>query len=84
MSSRHLFAQLTNLVCQKLIFGSKWKTDFLITLSAFELVSGMAQMNIINISKCNIVGDQTWVLRVYTVCIYFSSMFYIFPRQRGM
>ena len=50
-SASSLFTHLTNLVNQKLIFGSKWKTDFHVTLSAFELMSAMAEMNIRDISK---------------------------------
>ena len=46
-----LFSHLTNLINQKLIFGSKWKTDFHVTLSAFELMTEMAEINIQDISK---------------------------------
>lgn len=50
-STSALFGYLNNLVNKKLIFGSKWKTDIHVTLSAFELMSAMAETRIHNISK---------------------------------
>ena len=39
--------QLTHLLCNKLVVirSSQWKSDVHITLSAFELLSGLAQLS---------------------------------------
>lgn len=42
-----LFVQLTHLLCNKLVVirSSRWKSDVHITLAAFELLSGLAQLS---------------------------------------
>ena len=45
---RGLFVQLTHLLCNKLVVirSSRWKSDVHITLAAFELLSGLAQLSL--------------------------------------
>ena len=45
--------QLTHLLCNKLVVirSSRWKSDVHITLSAFELLSSLAQLNMDHLGK---------------------------------
>ena len=48
-----LFVQLNHILCNKLVVvrSSKWKLDVHITLAAFELLSGLAQLSSENLRK---------------------------------
>ena len=48
-----LFVQLTHLLCNKLVVirSSRWKSDVHITLSAFELLSSLAQLSMDHLGK---------------------------------
>ena len=45
--------QLTHLLCNKLVVirSSRWKSDVHITLSAFELLSSLAQLSMDHLGK---------------------------------
>lgn len=42
-----LFVQMTHLLCNKLVVtrSSKWKPDLHVTLAAFEVLTGLAQLS---------------------------------------
>ena len=53
---RGLFVQLTHLLCNKLVVirSSRWKSDVHITLAAFELLSGLAQLSMDHLGEIRI------------------------------
>ena len=52
-----LFVQLTRLLCNKLVVtrSSRWKSDVHITLAAFELLSGLAQLSMNHLGLLNVL-----------------------------
>ena len=43
---------VASLICQRLMFASKWRADLNVTLSALELLTGMAELDARFIGKC--------------------------------
>ena len=63
--------QLTHLLCNKLVVirSSRWKSDVHITLSAFELLSGLAQLSMDHLGK----EDLMYVVAEFYPCFKFHS-----------
>ena len=61
--------QLTHLLCNKLVVirSSRWKSDVHITLSAFELLSGLAQLSMDHLGK----EDLLYVVVEFYPCFKF-------------
>ena len=68
---RGLFVQLTHLLCNKLVVirSSRWKSDLHITLSAFELLSSLAQLSMDHLGK----EDLMYVVGGFYPCFKFYS-----------
>ena len=66
-----LFVQLTHLLCNKLVVirSSRWKSDLHITLSAFELLSSLAQLSMDHLGK----EDLMYVVVEFYPCFKFYS-----------
>ena len=52
-----LFVQLTHLLCNKLVVmrSSKWKSDVHITLTSFDVLSGLAQLSMDHLGTCDVL-----------------------------
>ena len=63
--------QLTHLLCNKLVVirSSRWKSDLHITLSAFELLSSLAQLSMDHLGK----EDLMYVVVEFYPCFKFYS-----------
>lgn len=66
---RGLFVQLTHLLCNKLVVirSSRWKSDVHITLAAFELLSGLAQLSLDRLDQAECKSTIHWLCD-YVTC----------------
>ncbi|KAL9952137.1 hypothetical protein ACROYT_G039347 [Oculina patagonica] len=64
-----LFVQLTHLLCNKLVVirSSRWKSDVHITLAAFELLSGLAQLSMNHLDQAECKSTIHWLCD-YVTC----------------
>ncbi|EDO46845.1 predicted protein [Nematostella vectensis] len=58
-----LFVQLTHILCNKLVVtrSSKWKPDVHVTLAAFEVLSGLAQLSTQHLDKTECKSTIHWL-----------------------